>query len=139
MGPLLFPTHEKTLVIRPEYLNHVGTVFGGFLMQWADDMAYNAASLAFPGAAFVTRRFESFDFTSPMRNGDILKVYSQVARQGITSCTVNVWGVDARAGREVFRTAAVMVHVDAQGKKQPLDPGPGTEAGCAQVPLKNLR
>jgi acyl-CoA hydrolase len=131
MEPLPFPTHEKTLVIRPEYLNHVGTVFGGFLMQWADDMAYNAASLAFPGAAFVTRRFESFDFTSPMRSGDILKVFSQVARRGITSCTVNVWGGDARAGREVFRTAAVMVHVDSGGRKQPLDPRPGAEAGCS--------
>jgi acyl-CoA hydrolase len=123
MEPLktpLFPSHEKTLVIRPEYLNHVGTVFGGFLMQWADDMAYNAASLAFPGAAFVTRRFESFDFTSPMRNGDILKVFSQVTHKGLTSCTVKVWGGDARQGREVFRTSAVMVNVDAAGKKQPL-------------------
>jgi acyl-CoA hydrolase len=123
MEPLntpLFPSHEKTLVIRPEYLNHVGTVFGGSLMQWADDMAYNAASLAFPEASFVTRRFESFDFTSPMRNGDILKVFSQVIHKGFTSCMVKVWGVDARQGREVFRTSAVMVNVDAAGKKQPL-------------------
>ena len=40
--------HEKTLLIRPEYLNHGGTLFGGYMMLWADEMAYNAASLTFP-------------------------------------------------------------------------------------------
>lgn len=115
-----YPVHEKTLVIRPEFLNHVGTVFGGYMMQWADDMAYNAASLAFPSAAFVTRRFESFDFTLPMRNGDILKVYSRVAGIGSTSCAVEVWGCNARNAEVVFRTKAVMVNVSASGVKQPI-------------------
>src|SRR5687767_13395393 len=43
-GVMIGPTHEKTLLIRPEYLNHIQTVFGGYMMQWADDMAFNAAS-----------------------------------------------------------------------------------------------
>ena len=47
--------HEKTLLIRSEFLNHYGTLFGGYMMHWADDMAYNAASLAYPGASFVTK------------------------------------------------------------------------------------
>jgi acyl-CoA hydrolase len=113
-------THEKTLLIRPEFLNHVQTVFGGYMMQWADDMAFNAASLAFPGAAFVTRRFESFDFTSPVRSGDIVKVYARVVRVGTTSCEVAVWCLNARTRQEMFRTAAIMVHVDASGAKRPI-------------------
>lgn len=68
--------HESTLLIRPEFLNHGGTVFGGYMMQWADDMAYNAASLAYPHANFVTRLFGQFDFKSPARVGDIIKVIS---------------------------------------------------------------
>src|SRR6266436_1965937 len=52
--PGTFPTHEKTLLIRTEFLSQRGTVFGGYMMQWADDMAANAASLTFPKAAFVT-------------------------------------------------------------------------------------
>ncbi len=114
----IYPVHEKTLVIRPEFLNHIGTLFGGFIMQWADDMAYIAASLGFPEAAFVTRRFESFDFTAPARNGDILKIFAQIAGVGDTSCQVRVWGVDARAGGEVFRTQAVMVNVDSDGRRK---------------------
>jgi ribose 5-phosphate isomerase B len=112
-----FPTHEKTLLIRPEFLNQRGSVFGGYMMQWADDMAFNAASLTYPKAAFVTRRFDAFDFTTPVSNGDILKVFSRVQRSGTTSCIVGVWCVNARTLENVFRTVAVMVHIGADGRK----------------------
>ena len=115
-----FPTHEKTLLIRPEFLNQRGTVFGGYMMQWADDMAFNAASLTFPKAAFVTRRFDAFDFTTPVGNGDILKVFSRVQRTGTTSCIVAVWCVNARTRASVFNTIAVMVHIAPDGTKSAL-------------------
>jgi len=113
--------HEKTVLIRPEFLNHGGTLFGGYMMQWADDMAYNAASLSFPGAIFVTKLFGQFDFTSPIVAGDIIKIYSEVESVGITSCKIQVWALNARSGAEVFRTFAVMVNVK-DGKKTPLRP-----------------
>jgi len=84
-------------------------------------MAYNAASLAFPEAIFVTKLFGQFDFTSPVVAGDIIKIYSHVDSVGITSCKVQVWGVNARSGAEVFRTFAVMVNVKG-GRKAPLTP-----------------
>jgi acyl-coenzyme A thioesterase PaaI-like protein len=68
----------KTLLIRNEFLNHYGTLFGGYMMQWANDMACNAASLAFPDARFVTKLFGQFDFTSPAHCGDIIKIFSEV-------------------------------------------------------------
>jgi len=108
-------------LIRPEFLNHGGTLYGGYMMQWADDMAYNAASLAFPKAIFVTKLFGQFDFTSPAVAGDIIKIYSQVESVGTTSCKIMVWGVNARNGTEVFRTFAVMVNVK-DGRKTPLQP-----------------
>jgi ribose 5-phosphate isomerase B len=115
-----FPTHEKTLLVRPEFLNQRGTVFGGYMMQWADDMAFNAASLTFPKAAFVTRRFDAFDFTTPVSNGDILKVHSRVQRIGTTSCVVSVWCVNARTRESVFNTTAIMVHIAPDGGKAPI-------------------
>ena len=113
--------HEKTQLIRPEFLNHGGTLYGGYMMQWADDMAYNAASLAFPNAIFVTKLFGQFDFTSPAVAGDIIKIYSQVESVGMTSCKIMVWGINARNAAEVFRTFAVMVNVK-DGRKTPLQP-----------------
>ena len=113
--------HEMSQLIRPEFLNHGGTLYGGYMMQWADDMAYNAASLAFPNAIFVTKLFGQFDFTSPAVAGDIIKIYSQVESVGTTSCKIQGWGVNARVGTEVFRTFAVMVNVK-DGRKTPLQP-----------------
>jgi len=113
-------THEKTLLIRPEFLNHGGGLFGGYMMQWSDDIAFTAASLTFPGATFVTRRFEAFDFVSSVRNGDIIKIFARVESAGTTSCTVEVWCVNARTEARVFRTQAVMVNIDLQGRKTPI-------------------
>lgn len=108
------------LLVRPEFLNHGGTLFGGYLMQWADDMAYIAASLAYPGGDFVTKLFGPFDFQSPARAGDILRILSQVESVGVTSCRVPVWALNAKTGQEIFRTFAVMVNVrDGQKAKLP--------------------
>ena len=89
------------------------------MMQWADDMAYNAASLAYPGAIFVTKLFGQFDFKSPVVAGDIIKIYSEVESVGTTSCKILVWALNARSSTEVFRTFAVMVNVK-DGRKSPL-------------------
>lgn len=112
--------HEKTLLIRAEFLNHYGTVFGGYMMQWADDMAYNAASLLFPDATFVTKLFGQFDFTSPVQEGDIIKIYSEVESAGRTSCRVKVWAENARTQANVFQTFAIMVNA-RNGQSIPLN------------------
>jgi len=112
--------HEQTLLIRPEFLNHAGTLFGGYMMLWADEMAYNAASLAFPSARFVTKLFGQFDFKEPVPGGGIIKVYSEIVSRGTTSCKVEVWAINARTEAEVFRTFAVVVNVQ-DGRKVPLD------------------
>jgi acyl-CoA hydrolase len=122
-GPNADLRHENTLLIRSEFLNHYGTLFGGYMMQWADDMAYSAASLAFPSANFVTKLFGQFDFTSPVRGGDIIKIFGQVESLGTTSCKIRVWATNARSGADVFRTFAVMVNVK-EGRAVPL-PGKG--------------
>ena len=111
--------HEKTVLIRPEFLNHSGTLFGGYMMQWADDLAYVAASLAFPTANFVTKLFGQFDFKTPVRAGDIIKIFSEVESVRTTSCRIQVWAINARTQVEVFRTFAVMVNV-RDGRKVPL-------------------
>jgi len=108
------------LLIRPEYLNHVGTLFGGYMLMWADEMAFTAASLTFPAANFVTRHFEAFDFTAPAGKGDILRIRSRVVRVGNTSCTVEIVGEKARDEELIFRTTAVMVNVDAEARKVAL-------------------
>jgi acyl-CoA hydrolase len=115
-----FSVYERTMLIRPEYLNQRGSLYGGYMLEWADDLAYNAASLTFPKASFVTRRVEAFDFTAPVHNGDIVRIYSRVSRVGTSSCAVAVWGIDARTLTTVFSTSAIMVHITPEGGKAPI-------------------
>jgi ribose 5-phosphate isomerase B len=120
-GPVAgYGVHEKTLLIRPEYLNHHGTAFGGYMMKWADDMAFSAATLTFPGTALVTRRMDAFDFANPVRSGDIIKVYARVESVGTSSCSVTVWCLNAETKATIFRTTAIMVNVGPDGKKVPI-------------------
>jgi ribose 5-phosphate isomerase B len=112
--------HEKTLVIRPEHLNHHLTVFGGYMMKWADDVAFSAATLTFPGSEFVTRVVDAFDFANAVRSGDIIKVFARVESVGTTSCKVAVWCLNAESKVTVFRTTIVMVNVGPDGKKAPI-------------------
>jgi len=121
--PGAFPVSEKTMLIRPEFLNQRGTLFGGYMLAWADEMAFNIASLTFPKAVFVTRRVEAFDFTAPVLNGDIVRIYSRVERVGSSSCTVAVWCHNARTRATVFSTNAIMVHISPEGGKAPIPKG----------------
>ena len=121
-----FERHEKTLLIRPEFLNHAGTAFGGYMMKWADDMAFNASSLTFPGATFVTKLFGQIDFIKAVVAGDIIKVCGQVMSKGKTSCKVQVWSFNAFTKEKVFDTFAIMVNVK-DGHKVPLPPESSSE------------
>jgi|SRR5581483_5808850 len=111
--------YRKVLLVRPEFLNHSGTLFGGYLMQWADEMAYIAASLKYPHCQFVTKLFGEFNFVTPVRMGEIITLFSEVTAEGTTSCQVKVWAVNETRKQEVFRTQAVMVNV-VDGKKQAI-------------------
>jgi acyl-CoA hydrolase len=128
-----YERHEKTLLMRPEFLNHAGTAFGGYMMKWADDMAFNAASLTFPGAAFVTKLFGQIDFIQPVHAGDIIKVCGQVVGKGHTSCKVQVWACNAFTNEKVFDTFAIMVNVK-DGRKIPL---PAESTGTPTPTLKD--
>ena len=108
--------HEKTILVRPEHLNHVGALFGGYMMKWSDEMAYNAATLTFPGATFVTKLFNQFDFIRPVKKGEIIKIFSQVQTWKNTSVVVKIWAKNSK-DELVYETSAVMVNFDGTVKK----------------------
>lgn len=109
--------HIKTKLVRTEHLNHSGTLFGGYMMMWADEMAYVAASLEYPNGTFVTKQFGEFDFKSPVKNGDIIEISSYLDGAHITSVHVVVKAINLRSGKEVFKTTAVMVNFDGKEKR----------------------
>src|SRR5271165_5813171 len=59
--PVRMPSDPKVFsnyfLVRHRDLNHAGTLFGGTMMAWADELAYIAASLSYPDCTFVTKVF----------------------------------------------------------------------------------
>lgn len=110
---------ETTFIVRPEHLNHAGTLFGGHMMQMADECAFLAATLTFPGNQFVTKLFGQFDFLTSVQLGEIVTIKANVVKKGTTSCSVEIRATNRSKGRDVFSTSAVMVNV-VSGKKTPI-------------------
>jgi len=97
-------------LVRNQDLNHAGTLFGGAMMAWADELAYIAASLSHPGCHFVTKVFERFDFIGGPALGDIVRIDAQVISKGRSSVRVQVSGSWAINGQPIFSTQTSMVN-----------------------------
>ena len=47
--------HYKYVI--SEHLNHYGTLYGGNLLKWIDEVGYITAAVDFPNQSFCHRRF----------------------------------------------------------------------------------
>lgn len=109
----------RHFVVRPQDLNHAGTAFGGTMMAHADELAFIAATLAYPGCTFVTKVFREFNFIHGAVEGDIVEITAAVIAKGRSSVRVGVRAVQALSGREFFQTEAVLVNA-REGRSIPI-------------------
>lgn len=109
----------KHVLVRPHDLNHAGTLFGGAMMAWADEMAFIAATLSHPHCTFATKVFHEFDFIRGTKDGDIIQIEAEVMQTGRTSVTVAVKAINALTNQEIFKTSAVMVNA-RNGRSFPI-------------------
>ena len=104
-------TYAQYLLVRPQDMNHAGTLFGGVMMARADEMAFVAASLEYPSCRFVTKVFHEFDFLHGAREGEIIKIEAELMSKGRSSVRVAVRASNARTAEGIFQTEAILVNV----------------------------
>ena len=73
----------------PSDLNHSGTVFGGWIMAKMDKAASIAVEDIVDSGA-VTVSVTDLNFLKPIRNGDIVTIYTEIIKIGNTSIQINV-------------------------------------------------
>jgi acyl-CoA hydrolase len=101
-------------------VNLYGTVHGGVLMKFVDDVA-GAAAARHSGGTAVTAAIDEILFVEPVRVGDLVHAYAQVNWTGSTSMEVGVKLTAERwdtAGGEPLTVATaylVFVGVDVAG------------------------
>ena len=117
----------KTIALRgrayPTDLNHSGTVFGGWIMAKMDKAASIAVEDIIISPA-VTVSVSDLHFLKPIRNGDIVTIYTQIIDIGRTSIKVDVSvQVKCKVSRqeyEVTNAVFTFVSVDENGKSVPV-------------------
>ena len=113
-------------LILPEHLNHYGSLFGGYMLQWVDEAAWMAASMDYPGCDLVTVAMDRVEFHQGVKEGAIIRFDVARFRVGNTSVqyTVEVYAEngDQEATSPIFSTHVTFVRVDGEGRKLALPP-----------------
>lgn len=115
----------KSAIILPNDTNNRGTVFGGKVMYYIDDIAALSA-MRHARLSVVTASTDSVDFLSPIQSQQAICLESFVTWTNNTSMEVfvKVIGEDLMSGeRTVCATAFLtFVAMDDQGKPHPVPP-----------------
>jgi acyl-CoA hydrolase len=108
-------------------VNLYGTVHGGVLMKFVDDVA-GASAARHSGGTAVTAAIDEIIFIEPVRVGDLVHAHAQVNWAGTTSMEVGVKVVAERWDRvdeapiSVATAYLVFVAVDATGNPRDVRP-----------------
>ncbi len=115
-------TFQNRLVLPPD-TNHLGTIFGGTVLSYIDEIAAIAA-MKHSRKAVVTASIDSVNFLSSAVVGDILTLEAVVISTGRTSMEVlvKVESKNLDSGRKTLTTTSIlsMVAKDENGKPVPV-------------------
>jgi acyl-CoA hydrolase len=118
--------HMADMVFPPQ-TNHYGTLFGGDALRMLGKAAF-IASTRHARAVMVMAASDRIDFTSPVREGEMVELIARVTMAGRSSVRVRVelWAETLLNGdrRRSASAEFVMVSVDPGGRPQPIRPLP---------------
>lgn len=110
-------------IAMPSDTNPAGDIFGGWVLAQMDIAAGICAGQRAQGRV-VTVAVDSMSFIRPVKVGDILGVYTEVAETGRTSMKIHVeaWVRRGRIGdrEKVTEATFKFVSIDAEGKSTPI-------------------
>jgi len=104
-------------LVKPEDLQHHGTLFAGRMAEWLVETCFIAAC-RFTGRPedVVCIQVHGISFKSPIHNGDIVEIKARVAYVGTTSITVHGQAFTAHGKIPSVLGMATFATVDKGGK-----------------------
>ena len=113
---------ETTMLhmVRPQDLNHHGTLFAGQMASWLVEAGFIAAArLCGNPQGIVCVRLNEMTFKKPINLGDIIEIKSRIAHLGSTSMTVYSQVFRKQDALPLVSNMATFVSVDKQNKPYP--------------------
>jgi acyl-CoA hydrolase len=115
----------KSAIISPPDTNNIGTIFGGKVMSYIDDIA-GLSAMRHSRMVVVTASTDSVDFLRPLKVGQAIHLESFVTWTNNTSMEVfiKVIGEDLKTGERFVGATAFLTFValDNEGKPHPVPP-----------------
>jgi acyl-CoA thioesterase YciA len=115
------------VLLLPKDTNALGTIFGGVILSHIDLASAVEARKTAP-LRYVTKAIREVEFHASVFVGGIVNFYTETARIGRTSITVNVlveverWGGGQGERVTVTEAEVVLVAVGADGHPTPINP-----------------
>ena len=113
---------EQVYIIRTMHINSHGRLFGGYLMQWIDEVA-GVVARRHSGCTITTAAVDNLSFKAGAHLGDLVVLSGRITYTGKTSMEVLVetFIEDYSGNRRLINKAyVVMVAVDENGKPIPV-------------------
>jgi acyl-CoA thioesterase YciA len=120
------PRGELTVRVKamPADTNANGDIFGGWVLSQMD-IAGGIAASERSRCRVVTVKVDAMVFHRPVKVGDTLCVYTEIAKTGRTSMTIRIecWAQRflTHIREQVTEAIFVFVAIDEDGKPQPVD------------------
>lgn len=113
----------QTRLVLPPDTNHMSSIFGGKVLAYIDEIAA-IISMKHAKMETVTASFDSVDFFSPIRSGEIMEVEGLVSSTGTSSMEIYIrvssLNIETRERKLTTESFVTMVAVDENGKPQPV-------------------
>jgi len=121
--PIAASRTVQTRLVLPANTNHIGTIFGGNVLAYIDEVGAIAA-MKHAESTVVTASIDSVNFVSSAKTGDVLNLEAIVTYTGTTSMEVyvRVSAQNLLENLEQLTTESflTMVAVDEEGHPKPV-------------------
>ena len=110
---------ENRWRVQPNHANNYGTVHGGNVMKWMDELGATSAMRA-AGESCVTASIDQMDFHRPVPTGDTVVIEAFAYETGRTSIKIQLTAAreNPRTGEQELTTESqfVFVAIDQNGR-----------------------
>jgi len=114
---------ENRWRVQPNHANNYGTVHGGNVMKWMDELGAMSA-MRFAGEPCVTASIDRMDFHRSVPTGEVVVIESFVFDEGRSSINVHLRATreNPRTGEQEMTTESqfVFVAIDEDGSPVPV-------------------
>ncbi len=111
--------YESIHLVRPDDLNHHGTLFAARGAAWFVEAAFIAAGCTCGGTdGVVCRALEEMSFKRPVKPGTLLRFLARAVYAGSSSLTVAVTAQDALDGAVCLEGLVTFVTIGEDGAKR---------------------